>query len=52
MINETTNSTTLDNLDTSYLVEGLWVASVDPWDLALPWQYEAILTNTTQLTNL
>lgn len=62
IVNENTNASLLTNLNsnetgiinaqTSYDTQGLWVASVQPWELDLPWQYEAIITNTTTLTNL
>jgi hypothetical protein len=35
------------------VIEGLWVDYVQPWLLALPWQYQAIITDTPyQLNNL
>jgi hypothetical protein len=49
--NEQTTVTGVQNKPTSYIITGLFVATVSPWLLDLPWQYERIVTNTVILTN-
>jgi hypothetical protein len=52
MINEPTIPTSIENLQLTPTIQGLWVSSVMPWELDLPWQYEAVNKYTTTLTNL
>jgi hypothetical protein len=41
----------VSNLPSSFIAQGLWVELVLPWQLDLPWQYEIIFTNTVNLVN-
>jgi hypothetical protein len=51
--NETTVLSPVDNIPLpNARIEGLWVASVFPWDIKDIWSYESVAKSNVPVTNL